>query len=265
MLADLVFVVFVLPFGVIATASGGWIFGRSVEEKYRVCQFVGFMIWYGVLLVTGTLAIVSFDRCLSIVKPFFHKQYMKPHTAVIILVIAWITLAILNTTPLYGFGRFVYSYYQGLCVTVWAGETWYLVFMVIIFLILIGIIVITSIWTCCFTRSFLQRNQAQSNVYVSKNRRVIGIFGSLLLVYVFGFGPGLLSGIIRIFTFIRYSQLELVTVFCFYFLTISNPLVQSFFRPDVRDTVKYMFSKCSSCIPSNTVAIGNKQTISTAV
>ena len=58
LLADLVFVVFVLPFGVISTASGGWIFGRSVEEKYRVCQFVGFMIWYGVLLVTGTLAIV---------------------------------------------------------------------------------------------------------------------------------------------------------------------------------------------------------------
>ena len=97
---------------------------------------------------------------------------MKPHTAVIIVVIAWITLAILNTTPLYGF---VYSPYQGSCVT---GETWYLVFIVI-FLILIGIIVITSIWTCCFTRSFLQRNQAQS-----KNGRVIGIFGSLLLVYM---------------------------------------------------------------------------------
>ena len=115
LLADLVLVVFVMPFSVISTASGEWIFGQSNEQKYGVCQFVGFMLWYSVLLVTATLAIVSFDRFLSIVKPCIHKQYMKPHAAVIIIVIAWIICAVLNTTPFYGLGKFLYADDEGTC------------------------------------------------------------------------------------------------------------------------------------------------------
>ena len=258
LLADLVLVVFVMPFSVISTASGEWIFGQSTEQKYGVCQFVGFMLWYGALLVTATLAIVSFDRCLSIVKPFIHKQYMKPHTAVIIIVIAWIICAILNTTPLYGFGEFVFSMHQGTCGPLWSGQQFYLAFFSLIYLILSGSIVVTSVWVCCFTRRFLklkqQRTQSRSNIYVNNNRRVIGIFGSLLLVYILCFGPGLLTGIGSIFVYLKY--LSFVSLFCFICITVANPLVQSFFRPDVRDTVKYMFSKCSSHTPSDTMENG---------
>ena len=251
LLADLVLVVFVMPFIVISTASGEWIFGQSIEQKYGVCQFVGFMFWYGGLLVTATLAIVSFDRCLSIVKPFIHKQYMKPHTAVIIIVIAWIICAVLNTTPFYGLGKFLYADDEGTCGP--SGRQFYIAFMLVIYLILIGSIVVTSVWVCCSTRRFLKLKQqrSRSNIYVNNNRRVIGIFGSLLLVYILCFGPGLLNGIVIVFVYVKY--LSITSVFCFFCITVANPLVQSFFRPDVRDTVKYMFSKCSSHTPSDTV------------
>ena len=244
LLADLVVDVFVLPFSVIATASGGWIFGESVEEKHGVCQFAGYMYWYSILIVTASLATVSFDRFLAIVKPLVHKQYMKPHTAVIIIVIAWITLAILNTTPLYGFGKFYYDPDEGTCTPALLGEPFYLVFIAIIGLILLGIIVVTSIWTCCFTRRYLQRRHSRKNIYyVSNNRRVIGIFGSLLLVYTFTYGPAVLIIATRFAVYILHTSV--ISIFCFYSVTIGNPLVQSFFRPDIRDTVKYMFSKCS--------------------
>ena len=260
LLADLVVVVFVMPFNVISTASGGWIFGQSIEQKHGVCQFSGFMFWYSILLVTATLAIVSFDRFLSIVKPFIHKQYMKPHTAVIIIVIAWIVCAVLNTTPLYGLGIFVYYRNQGACVPVWTGQRLYLAFFLVIFLILVGIIVVTSIWTCCFTRRFLEQHQSGSNIYVNKNRKVIGIFGSLLLVCALCFGPGVLTAVIRFAVYIRFTSA--VSIFCFFCITVANPLVQSLFRPDVRDTVKYMFSKCSSHTPSDTVE--NEPTVNTS-
>ena len=171
LLADLV-VVFVMSFSAISAPSGGWIFGQSVEEKLGVCQFVGFMFSYCILLLIVTLSLLSFDRFLSIVKPFFHRQYMKPHIAVIIVVIAWTILGILNTTPLYGFGRFGYSENHGTCVAVWTGQIPYLVFFLIILTILIGMIVVTSIWICCFTRRFLQqkqqRHQADSSIYVEE-------------------------------------------------------------------------------------------------
>ena len=253
LLADLVVVVCVMSFSVIATGSGGWIFGQSVEEKHGVCQFAGYMFWYSILLVTATLTILSIDRFLSIVKPFIHKQYMKPHTAVITIVIAWIICAILNTTPLYGFGKFTYVADHGTCAPIWLEQNFYILFFLIIFIILIGIIVVTSVWTCCFTRRFLQQNQmlTDNNIYVNRNRRIIGIFGSLLLVCALGFGPGLLTAFIRVFTHVHY--ISLISIFSFYFLTIANPLVQSFFRPDVRDTVKYFFSKCPSCSSNDTI------------
>ena len=255
LLADLL-VVFVMPFSVISTASGGWIFGQSIAEKYGVCKFSGFMFWCGILLVPVTLTIVSFDRCLSIVKPFMHKQYMKPHTAVIIIVIAWIVCAVLNTTPFYGLGEFVFSMNHGTCSPLSSKQQFYVVFIVVIYLILISTIVVTSIWACCFTRRFLKlkHQRSRSNIYVNNNRRVIGIFGSLLLVYIFFFGPALLIGIVSFFVHLKY--LSIVGIFCFYSITVANPLVQSFFRPDVRDTVKYMFSKCSSHTPSDAVENG---------
>ena len=251
LLADLVLVVLVMPFSVISTASGEWIFGQSTKEKYGVCKFVGFMLWYGALLVTATLAIVSFDRCLSIVKPFIHKQYMKPHTAVIIVVIAWIILAVLNTTPFYGFGIFSYGSDQGTCTPDWSEQVPYLSFFVVIFLIMIVTIVVTSIWTCCFTRRFLEQHQSGSNIYVNKNRKLIGIFGSLLLACALCFGPALITAIVTIFTYVPFTSA--ISIFCFFCITVANPLIQSFFRPDVRDTFKYMFSKCLSHTPSDHV------------
>ena len=251
LLADLVVVFFVMPFSVIATARSGWIFGQTVDEKNKVCQFAGYMFWYGVLLVTVTLVLVSFDRFLSIVKPLVHKQYMKPHTTIIIIIIAWIICGILNTTPFYGFGKFGYSENQGTCAPEWSGQKFYRLFFLIICVTLIGGIVVTSLWTCCFTRRFLRQHQRDNNIYITKNRRLIGIFGSLLLVCVLCFGPGLLTAIIRTFTPLPYSSA--ISVFCFYFLTIANPLVQSFFRPDVRDTVKHLFGKCPSCSSSDTI------------
>ena len=251
LLADFVFVL-VMSFSIISTANGVWALGESIERKYRICQFVGFMFWYGVLLVVATLAIISFDRCLSIVRPFFYQQYMKPHTAVIIVIIAWIICAILNTTPLYGFGRFMYVKGYGTCAPVWKGHTFYAIFTIITFLVLIGIIVVTSIWTCCFTRRFsLQQHQADTNIYVNNNRKLIGIFGSLLLVCGICLGLGIFIAVINIFTN-GTPYISIISEICFYSITIAIPLVQMFFRPDVRDTVKDMFSKCSSCIPSNT-------------
>ena len=243
LVTDLVLVVFVMPFSVISTASGEWIFGQSIEQKDGVCKFAGFMFWYSILLVTVTLVLVSFDRFLSIVKPFIHKQYMKPHTAVIIIVIAWTICAMLNTTPLYGFGRFGYSERHGSCSPIWVGQTLYVVFFLVIFVTLIGSIVVTSIWTCCFTRRFLEQHQPEGNIYVNKNRKIIGIFGSLLLVCALCFGPGISTAAIN--SLKLPPSVYAASVFCIYFLTVANPLVQSLFRPDVRDTVKHMFKCCT--------------------
>ena len=92
-----------MPFGVISTAYGEWIFGQSVEEKY---QFAAFIFWYG----------ASLDRFLFIVKPLFYRRHMKPQIAVTVVIIVWIVCAILNSTPLYGLSRFEFTESHGFCL-----------------------------------------------------------------------------------------------------------------------------------------------------
>ena len=248
LLADLVLVIIVLPFSVISTASGEWIFGSTFYEKYGVCQFTAYMLWYGVLLVTMTLAVISFDRFLFIVKPFAHKKYMKPYTAVIIVVIVWISCAILNTTPLYGLGKFVYGRSHGNCIPRWEREIGYDVYMLLIFALMVSCIVITSIWTCCFTHKFLKRTEQnyEDTNYISKRHRVIGIFGMLLLMSIVCFGPSFVVGGLSIFLILP-SQLFAIVLVSGLFIIVANPLIQSFFRQDVKTASLALLKKAIKC------------------
>ena len=256
LLADLVLVA-VMPFAVISTAYGEWIFGQSVEQKYGVCQFAAFIFWYSILLIAVTLTVISLDRFLFIVKPLFYRRhiYMKPQIAVTVVIIVWIICAILNTTPLYGLGRFQFSVSCGFCVPLIDSneQLVYLIFMPLIFGILFSCIVVTSIWTCCSTHGFLSRalerrasersNKLEvENIYASKKRQVIGIFGALLLTNTITFAPFLIVCILAIFIYPPTVTWSIASV-CGCLCTIGNPLVQVLFRQDIKSILKKLYSK----------------------
>ena len=83
-----VMAVFYMPFWLITAATGEWIFGRTAEQKEGTCKFVGFILWYSILVISMTLAAISVDRFLFIVKPQFYKQFMRPKVAVTLVVIS---------------------------------------------------------------------------------------------------------------------------------------------------------------------------------
>ena len=252
LLGDLVLVVFVMPFSVITGAYGEWIFGQSAEEKYRVCQFAAFMLWYSALLITTTLTLISLDRFLFIVKPLFYRRhiYMKPQIAVTVVIIDWIVCAILNTTPLYGLGLFYFAG-SGFCIPGWEEQLGYVIFTMLIFAILVGCIVVTSLWTCCSTHNYFRRaekrniiNEMEENIYKTKKKQVIGIFGALLLMTMICFAPMFIMGFLSLFLITPSVVYTIVTVNG-YVITVSNPLVQVLFRQDLKATLERLYStKC---------------------
>ena len=242
LLADLVLVVFVMPFSVIATASGEWIFGQSIEQKYGVCQFVGFMLWYGGILIVMTLALISVDRFLFIVKPFFHKKYIKPRTAVVTVLIVWISCAVLSTAPIFkiGIGQFAYS--LGVCVPLFEGNPGFLAYGLSIFVSLISCIVITTILTYCYVSDFFTNDEnrfTSSGTYTSTNsqRKLTGVFGILLIANAVCFFPSVIVGALATALTLP-LQLYAATYVCFMLATVANPLIQSFFRPDIKKTIR---------------------------
>uniref|UniRef100_A0A1X7T7E1 G-protein coupled receptors family 1 profile domain-containing protein n=1 Tax=Amphimedon queenslandica TaxID=400682 RepID=A0A1X7T7E1_AMPQE len=89
-LAHLVLNLLYLPFTIIALAAGEWIFGSTDEEKTGFCSFVAYTLWYSSSVISMTLAAISFDRFLFIVKPHLHKQFMRPWVALTLTIAIWV-------------------------------------------------------------------------------------------------------------------------------------------------------------------------------
>ena len=250
LLNNLVIILLVMPFSIITAASGEWIFGSTVNQKESVCQFAGCIYSYSTFVATKSLMLVSFDRFFFIVKALQYKKFMTVNKAVIIVAVSWILAAFLSILPLLGFGVYEFSSSLGTCVTGWVGQTGYSIFMSLVISILVGSIIVTSIWTLCFTRKYLRdtatgpvSTQGSNHVYVSQQRRIIGLFGMLILVHLLCYTPALIVIFVGLFTVLPSEPYA--AIFILYLLLISLiPLVQSFFRRDIKEAVVKIKTKC---------------------
>ena len=73
-----------------------WIIGQSGTERGVLCQITAFIFAYAVGVSVHTLAAISFDRFLSIVKPHHHKRYMTWKFTLGIVIIIWVSFRIHN-------------------------------------------------------------------------------------------------------------------------------------------------------------------------
>ena len=256
----LVMALLFIPFYMISVAAGEWVFGRTDQEKEYTCSFVAYIFFYIVLVIYMTLAAISVDRWLFIVKPQFYKQFMKPKVALTIIISIWILAALINTTPFYGLGEFRYSAY-GCCVPVWRNQFGYLLFIALFNFMVLCVIIATSVWTFCFTRKFIQGQAAlaDSCVYVSRNRRLIGIFGAMLVGYAVCLAPSFIVAVLsQIFELKLAAYATVLSLFTN--VIIINPIIQSYFRPEIKKVLTAFYNQCKKCcitVHDNNIEAGN--------
>ena len=106
-------------------------------------------------------------------------------------------------------------------------------------LFLIIIIIVTSIWMFCFTCRFIchQSAIAGESVYDVKKMKLFGIFRSMLLVYRICYGLSFTIGIISVAVTFP-DQVFATNMFVFQLNIIAIPLIQSYFRPDILNSLK---------------------------
>jgi len=166
--------------------------------------------------------------------------------------------------PYYGSGVGVYawSYTSGGCLSFILQDSLGLtIFYTIYASLLITIIVVTTIWTFLFTHVFLKKSvllrqgevhgsSKDDHVYKQKIRNLIGIFGVLLMV-------NLCSWFSHVFPPVFYSLMgdsisrvpvEIESTLFIFSLsnTVANPILQMYFRQEIRETMKRMLVVCRS-------------------
>ncbi|XP_019855680.1 PREDICTED: 5-hydroxytryptamine receptor 7-like [Amphimedon queenslandica] len=252
LISNLLIVLFVMPFPITTCSNGKWMLGETEAEQVKYCYFAGYLYWYSVLLITQSLVILSFDRFFYIVKSFMYERYMTGKRSLSIVAFSWLIASILNITPFIGLGSFGFINSYGSCGPLWEEEMGHVIYTFIIFIFYIGSIVTTTLWTYCYTRRFLQserlrtefisRIPQQCSVYISKEKRLIGLFGMMMVVYLTCYAPGLVAIVAVIFTPLPQPVYASVYVL-FLLITVLSPLVQIIFRRDMREAVSKII-KC---------------------
>ncbi|XP_011406777.2 PREDICTED: apelin receptor B-like [Amphimedon queenslandica] len=237
-LAHLVLTLY-LPFFIAALAAGEWIIGSTDGEKKATCDFNGFIIIHSGYVMLMTLSLISIDRFLFIVKPHLHKRFMSPRVALVLVIIVWIVTALFFSLGFIDGSGVVFRYIDnvGGCYVYTTSPVTSIIRYLFASLIFCTIVV-TSIWTFCFTRMFMN-NQSMivgESVYASKKKRLFGIFGSMMVVYCIFFTPAIFfSALLAIVD--SPGVLSMTALIFFFLVVVLNPVVQAYFRPEINSVI----------------------------
>ena len=236
-LSDLLDVLVYLPMTTVATGAEEWIFGSNFEQRRATCVFAGLIFWFILYVTTAVLAAISLDKCLFIVKPYFYKRFMKPWVALTITVALWSIIIFVLMLPVIAFGGYDYGFFWGPCMVLFQRQN--IAYAAIVFgllLIFVITIIVTSVWTFCFTHNFIRDQSAIAgeSVYNSRQMKVFGIFGSMLLAYTLCYAPAIIIGFISVsFGFIFPSEVNATGTVAIHFVPIVSPMIQAYFRPEI--------------------------------
>ena len=238
LLINLFIVLTAMPVSIITCATGEWIFGNTLNQKVAACQATAFVFTYSVVIATESLVLLSFDRFFFIVKAVQYEKYMTVNKAVIIVAVSWILAAILVSPPLYGFGNYRFSNSYGICVPNFR-DLGFSIYGCFILFSFISSIVVTSLWTYCYTRKYIRRRNSRifrNNVYMSQERKLIGLFGMLIVVHILCYTSMTAVSLSRPFLIVPRVMWSISFVLLL-LITSLSPMVQSYFRAEIRNYI----------------------------
>ena len=240
LISNLLMVLFVMPFSILTCSSGQWLLGKTVSEKEASCKANAYINMSIYIIATLSLVLLSFDRYFFIVKSFAYERHMTSNKAVIITIISWLLGPVLCSPPFYGLGMTEFSDSYGICIPTFENEPGLAIYLLIVTFTFIGSIVVTSAWTFCYTRKYLKKRSTRMNcsnsVYITQRRKLVGLFGALIIVHIICYFLFLTIAVVAPF-FPLPEQMYAATCVLIFLSTILIPLVQAYFRSEVRDTI----------------------------
>ncbi|RDD39864.1 Melatonin receptor type 1A [Trichoplax sp. H2] len=104
--ADLLITIFNMPATMVSLISSRWPLG-SIN-----CQFSGFMMTFATGVSLFTLAVISIDRCKSIIKPLRYQQHYPFRQYIALISLLWLFPCLMATMPLLGLQSISLGKYQ---------------------------------------------------------------------------------------------------------------------------------------------------------
>jgi len=252
-IADFLATLLCVPFYIITVGAESWTFGDNDCVRRGFCRAVAFFLSTLLLVSVYFLAAVAFDRFIAIVYNWQYERLMSVKRAWIAVVICWIAALLCASPPAYGFGKFFFEARLGACLFRWSRNREYVLFFVIQLSIPITVIIVCTLATYCRVRKFLNKQHQRTIRHITrqatvrfeekhrkKQKKVLWIFTTLLVVLTLCWAPGMITAMVGFFTGYENIPGQVFVIDFMFVLTniMINPIVHAFFRESIRKSIK---------------------------
>ncbi|XP_064618680.1 G-protein coupled receptor 161-like isoform X1 [Lineus longissimus] len=115
-LTNFLMAVFVMPFCMVSTVTGDWVFGNAW------CQIMGLLTTLLCAACILTLLVISLDRYCAIVTPLHYNMRMTTARSNYALAVVWVVSVVFSIPPIFGWNRFAYQHEKLSCTVYWKGS-----------------------------------------------------------------------------------------------------------------------------------------------
>ena len=254
----LISTVFLTLFSFIINVEQEYIFGSNDIVRCGTCDMVGFFFVFVTEGSIHLLMFLSIDRFILLSRPLRYKKIMKRWIAVIIVTGVTVYAFIVGIMPIaFGFGQYEFNTLSGICLARFGGEShaglnnlYFFTFLVLEGLIPLFVLLATNVFTYRIVRKFLKRNFRRRSTYRNKAKEVsedarkynkqqnqlVRVFGALFIANAISWTPVAVITILANFLDAdRFpDQLYVFGWICFLTISLSYPILESFFIKDLR-------------------------------
>ena len=83
-----------MPVQIVVTSAEEWVFGSTTSEKELACAIVAYFTSTSLKTASYSLATISVNRFVFLVKPLVHKRYFKPVPSAVAVGVIMLFLAV---------------------------------------------------------------------------------------------------------------------------------------------------------------------------
>lgn len=251
-LTDFLLSVFVLFQCLLTEIAGSFVIGETDIVRCGTCEFLGFTFVFLMTSTLHTLAMLSFDRFLNLVKPLTYQRWFNWQRAVAIVACIWLFSLLMAIPPFFGFGEYSFSGPIANCHPQWVGKSYkglhnfdYIVFLAVEALLPIAFLAFTNIWSYKIIRTVLTLKMQRLRRYVRsghqethsrQQRQLVKVFGGLFVAHVVCWTPVLTCVAVGLgIGPCRLPPEVLLTGWLLYLTNpVIHPILETFFIKDLR-------------------------------
>ena len=264
--SDFLICLLVMPFTIIASFAGGFIYGDSDYIRCRFCQ--SGLIYVALSIFSSyNLSLLSLDRFIFIKFPFRYHKVVTVRRVIAAVAVVWIISILQSLLPLAKFGEISYIFSISTCVLRFNGKTsltkniYYVIFLVVLGLVPLAVVIVTNSWIICIVRKHIkkiyglrktfsdERDLKQQREYMKKqinkeeNKKQLALvrtFGVIMAANILVWIPLVAYTIVGRVNTIPNGLIVFVYIM-FTLHSVQNPLIEGCFIPEIKASFRKIF------------------------